>query len=223
MNITDIPFAVLRFQYSLARFPLQVIGHQLAARMDDEAPARLFYERSLGVLDATVGNALGDEQVERRGAALIERSDALRRAARLDAEATSTIKAAGSEVNQTREEAKQRQQSAREAKKQEVQQAREDTQKRKRAAVETAQKRIATGQKRADGVAARRKDDVDAVKRSEQAGIRAAEQAAAAQADAELEDASRKRVAAAGKRAQADRVEDLAEAEKQKRRGSNGS
>ena len=31
MEITDVPFAVLRFQYQLARFPLQLIEEQVVA------------------------------------------------------------------------------------------------------------------------------------------------------------------------------------------------
>ena len=87
MRINDTPLAVLRLQYRIVRFPLQMIEERVVARMGSEAPARLFYERSLGLLDAAVGNALGDWRLEKRGGALAERSDALRRAAQLDAAA----------------------------------------------------------------------------------------------------------------------------------------
>ena len=60
MKITTLPFALFRFQYGLARMPLQVIESQLSARLMPEAPARLLYERSLGMLDATAGRLLGD-------------------------------------------------------------------------------------------------------------------------------------------------------------------
>ncbi len=59
----------------------------MVARLDNESPARLVYERSLGALDVTVGNLLGDPKIAERGAALAERSEALRLAAELDAEA----------------------------------------------------------------------------------------------------------------------------------------
>ena len=52
----------------------------------------------------------------------------------------------------------------------------------------------------------------------EQAGIRAAEDEARAAAHAKLEDAEAKRRDAASKRTQADRVEELADLEKRKRR-----
>jgi len=60
MKIAEIPFAVLRFQYQIARIPFQLIEDQMAARIYSEAPARLFYERSLGTVDAAIGNLLGD-------------------------------------------------------------------------------------------------------------------------------------------------------------------
>lgn len=81
MRITNIPFAVLGLQYKIARFPLQLIEDRLVARMDAETPARLFFERSLGMMDAAVGTVLGDSQLKTRGEALAERSDALSRAA----------------------------------------------------------------------------------------------------------------------------------------------
>ena len=48
MKIAEIPLAVLRFQYQIARIPFQLIEDQMAARLYEEAPVRLFYERSLG-------------------------------------------------------------------------------------------------------------------------------------------------------------------------------
>ena len=82
MNITTVPFAVLGIQYKIARFPLQLIEDRVMARMDAESPARLYFERTLGMLDAAVGGALGDSKLAERGSALAERSDALSRAAR---------------------------------------------------------------------------------------------------------------------------------------------
>ena len=88
MKIAEIPFVVLRFQYQIARLPLQLIEDQVVARLRSEGPARLLYERSFGALDATVGKLLGDPQLEKRGAALVERSNALSKAAKIDATAT---------------------------------------------------------------------------------------------------------------------------------------
>jgi len=84
MSVTDLPLAVLRFQYQMARVPFQVMEEQFVARMDPQAPARLFYERWLGALDAAAGTVLGDPELEQRGAALAERRHALCRSARRD-------------------------------------------------------------------------------------------------------------------------------------------
>ncbi|WP_240430696.1 hypothetical protein [Mycobacterium shigaense] len=88
MKISSIPLAALRFQYNLTRLPLQLIEDRVVTRVGSEVPARLLYERSLGMLDATVGRALRDADIVERGAALLERTDALGRAATLDAKAT---------------------------------------------------------------------------------------------------------------------------------------
>ena len=136
MRITEVPLAVLRFQYQIARFPLQLIGQQMAARLTSEAPARLFYERSLGALDATVGHLLADPELEKRGAALVERSDALGRAVHLDATATQKREQADDELKAKRDEAFQDQQEARTTKAREVEQAKSTAEDRKRAAAE---------------------------------------------------------------------------------------
>jgi hypothetical protein len=217
VRITDVPMAVLRFQYQIARLPLQLIEDQVVARMDAEASARLFYERSLGMLDATVGGALGAPELQKRGAALVERSDALRRAAQLDAVATQNVKQAGADLKRTRNQATEEQKEAHAEKEQEVKQARSEALERKRAATETAQKRTASAKRKADEVADQRTNAAEAAKREQEAMIRAAERNETATAQAKLEDAQDKRVDAATKRAQADKVEEFADAEKQKR------
>jgi hypothetical protein len=223
MKITDVPLAVLRFQYQVARLPLSFIEQQVVARMDPEAPVRLLYERSLGMLDSTVGSALDAPEVEQRGAARIERSDALRRAAQLDATATANIEDADSELKDTRKKATREQKKAHAEKERELKDARADAQDRKRAAVDSAEKRIGAGKRQADEVAAQREKVADQLKREEQARIRAAEQSATAVADAELKDAQQKRNVAATERAQADRLETLADAEKQRRQANSST
>jgi hypothetical protein len=218
MKIYELPFAVLRFQYQLARFPLQLIEDRVVARLDAEAPARLFYERSIGALDATVGNVLGDATLEKRGAALVERGNALSRAAELDATAEQTQRRADANVKAARERASEEQKQAHAAKESEVEEARNAAEDRKRAAVETAQKRNAAVIKQADEVAAQRVESVETAKRREEAVIGATERSAAAAAASKLDDAQDKRGQAAKKRAQANKVEQLADTEKTKRK-----
>ncbi|KUI00446.1 IF2 family translation initiation factor [Mycolicibacterium acapulense] len=217
MSLTAIPKAVLKFQYQVARVPLQLIDDRFVARMDDEAPARLFYERSLGMLDTAVGTALGDHELQKRGATLVERSDALRRAAELDAAADENVKQAGRELKVTREKALQDKQKTFEETEAEARQARTEAQQRKRAAVENAEKKIAEDKKKADEIAEQRKKNVEAAKRREEEQIDAAERTVAKVASAKMADAQDKRVDAATTRAQADKIDDLADAEKEKR------
>jgi len=223
MRITQLPRSILRLQYRAARIPLQLIEERVVARMNPKAPARLVYERSLGVLDATIGSALGDPRLKRRGAALAERSDELARAARLDATADQDLKQADAKLEATREDVVDDVQKGQAAKEQAVQEARSTAEERKHAATETAAKRIATAEQRAEEIAARRKDSVEAAKERDHERVRAAEQKATVSAQAKLKDAETKRSEADGKRQRADRVEMLADVEKEKRQAERAN
>ena len=216
MKSTDVPFAVLRFQYQLARIPLQLIEAQMAAWMDSEAPPRLFYERSLGALDATVGNLLGDPKLEKRGAALIDRSDALGRVAQLDATAQKQEQA-DDELKAKRDNATKDRKDGRAAKQRQVKEAGTAAEPRKRAAAQDAEKRTAAAKQQADDVAAQLKKSAEAAKRDEQAKITVAELTATAAAESKRKDAQAKRSDAASRRAQEDQAEQLANVEKQNR------
>src|SRR6195952_2079002 len=217
MKITDVPFAVLRFQYQLVRYPLQLIEDRVMTRLQSEAPGRLLYERSFGTLDATVGSVLGDSELARRGSALAERSDALGRAARLDGAAAKTERHADEKLAAERDQAVQEQQEARKSSQREAAEARRAADERKRAAVDEARTQAADAKNQADEVAARRASSIETDKRKQEATIRAVERGAEKAADAKLGDAQEKRGKAASTRARADRVEELADVEKQKR------
>jgi hypothetical protein len=218
MRIIDAPMAVLRFQYRMVRFPLQMIEERVVARMGSEAPARLFYERSFGLVDAAVGNVLGDARLAQRGGALVERSDALGRAAKLDAAADQARQQSSADLKAKSDRAIEEEQNARAAKDRDVEDARTAAEERKHAAEEAAAQRTAAAKKQADDVAAQRMNSAEAAKRDEQARIRVNEQKAATAAKSKLDDAQARRTDADAKRAQAERVEELADAEKQKRR-----
>jgi hypothetical protein len=218
MKIAEIPLVVLRFQYQIARLPLQLIEDQVVARLHSEGPARLLYERSFGALDATVGKLLGDPQLEKRGAALVERSNSLSKAAKLDATATRNREQADAKLEATHDDVVTDINEARDATRRRAVQARTNAEQRKRAADEAAEKRAVAAKTQADEAAAQRNKAAETVKRQEEAKIGAAEARATKAAESKLDDAQAKRGEAARKRAQADRVEELANIEKQKRR-----
>lgn len=217
MKIADVPFTILRLQYRAARFPFQIIEEQLVTRLADESPARLIYERSLGALDVTVGNLLGAPDIAERGAALADRSEALLRAAELDAEADAQVREAGQNYRAGTEDAARQRQNAQAAKKQVVEEARQRADERKREADQNAGKRAAAVKERAEKTAAQRAAAVENAKHTEQSNISAAEKAVSKAAQAKLKDAQEKRTEAATTRSDADRVAELAEAEKEQR------
>jgi hypothetical protein len=216
MKISDVPFAVLRFQYHVARYPLQLIEDRVFTRISSEAPARLFYERSLGTLDATVGNALGDSELAERGAALVERSDTLGRAAKLDAKAEGRLKQADSKLKAARDSAVEERQEAQAATEQEIKEARETAQNRKREAIDSAQKQSAAAKRQADKVAADRKEAAESARRQVEERTHAVDKAAAKAAASKVDDAQEKLGEAAG-------LEELADAEKEKRQAERAN
>jgi len=221
MSFADLSRAVLRAQYQIARFPLQLIEKQLVARLDSDAPLRLFYQRSLGLLDAAAGNVLGVPALAQRGVTTIERTDTLMRAADLDAVADATIANADAEFKDARVAAAQAAEDARAEKTRAASQARDKAEERKRAAREVADQRTADAHKHADETAAHRKGAAETAKREQHAVIRADEKLAEVDAQAKRDDAKDNRSVAARKRVEADRLEALADEEKATRRSAH--
>ncbi|AKS35306.1 translation initiation factor, IF2 family protein [Mycolicibacterium goodii] len=217
MRITDIPIAVLRLQYQVARLPLQLIEDQVMTRLDPETPARLAYERSFGKLDATVGGVLGAADLAERGSALVERSNALQRAVQLEAEATRNTRQADAEFQEAQAEASEDLVEAHADREQTVKQARSTALQRKRAADQTSRKRAEAAKEKSDEVAAKRKQVVQTAKQRKDEVINTAEQAKTKAARAKLADAQDTRVEAAEKIVEADQIEEWAEAEKARR------
>ncbi|WP_025737382.1 hypothetical protein [Mycobacterium genavense] len=223
MKISDVPFAVLRFQYQVARYPLRLLEDVFFTRISNEAPARLLYERSVGTLDATVGNALGDPELARRGEALVERSDTLGRAAKLDAKAETRRQQADGKLKAARASAIEERQEAQQATKQEIKLARQTVQDRKREAIDSAQKQSVAAKRRADQAAAERKEMAESARRQVENRTHAVDRAAAKAAESKVDDAEDKLAGAARKRSEADRLEQLADAEKEKRQAERAN
>jgi hypothetical protein len=223
MKLAETPFAVLRFQYQLARFPLQLIEDRVMVRLSAEAPARLLYEHFVGMLDAAVGRLLGDADLQKRGAALVERSDVLGRAAQLEASATRKRQQADEKLKSTSEDVVSDINEARDATEQEVVEARLTAAKQTQAADDKAEKRVAAAKQQADQAASQRAGTAEAAKRRKKANIAATEEVIIEAAEAKFDDAQAQRSTAARKRAQAKRTEELANTEQQKRRSERAN
>lgn len=220
MSFVDLSRAALRVQYRIVRYPLGLIEKQMATRLGPRALPRLLYERSLGLLDPAAGNVLDATALAQRGVTKIEQSDNRMRAADLDAEADATVADASSKLKDARAAAAQTEEVADAKKTRELKQARETADERKRAARKAAQQSADTTKKRADDTARQRKGAAEAAKKEGHAVIHVSEKAAEADAQAKLEHARETRSAAAHKRAEASRLEDLAGDEKTTRRSA---
>ena len=220
MRFADLLRTVLRVQYQIARIPLQLLDEQLVARLDAEARVRLFYQRSLGLLDTAAGIVLDSPRLAQRGVTNIERTDKLMRAADLDGEANATIAQANSKLRDARGAAVLATDNAHVETARAATQAQDTADERKRAARETADQLADAAKKQADESAAIRKRAADAAKQMRHAVIRAHEKLAEADAQAKLDDAEDDRGIATRKLARANRLEDLAAEEKAKRRSA---
>ncbi|MEW5812218.1 MAG: IF2 family translation initiation factor [Actinomycetota bacterium] len=216
MKLSDVPFAILRFQYRLARTPLQFVEDRVMPRIDQEAPGRLMYERALGALDAAAGNALKDSALEESGISRIERAAALGEAVRLDQEAEQKKENAQDQLARKREQATTAPKQAREQAAQRVASARENAEQEKQQAARTVAQRTAEAKRDIAESADQSVAAAEKAKRSAQNRSKAAEKAVTDVADEELDDAAAKRRAATGARARADRLEDLSDSEKER-------
>ncbi|MCW2623788.1 MAG: hypothetical protein JWR48_510 [Mycobacterium sp.] len=167
---------------------------------------------------AAAGNVLDVPALAQRGVTTIEWTDTLMRAADLDAVADATIANADAELKDARGAATQAMQDAHAEKTRAATQARDKAEERKRAAREAADQRTADAHKQADETAAHRTGAAETAKREQHAVIRADEELAEAKAQAKLDEAQDNRGVAARKRANAERLEELADDEKTKRR-----
>ncbi len=221
MNVIEIPRTVLRAQYRLARLPLQLLEQRVLARLDDDAPARLLFERSLGALDAAAGNVLGDPGLRRNGVALAQRSADRGRAAQLEAQAAAQQKQADTQLRAVREESAEERSAAHAARADAVEDAEQEAQRRRVDAAQTAQQRTAAAKRNAEETAAQRKQARENAEAAEIKRIDAAEKNREKPAQAKLADARDKQEAAQEQRVQADRIEDLQQVEKRKRQQQN--
>jgi len=165
------------------------------------------------------GQLLGDRGTK-RGAALTERADALSRAVTLEETAQRKWARADEQLERGRQQARKDRAAAQHEHTQAVTETRAAEQARKRKVAQQAQRRAKAAKARADEHAGTLVKAVDDAKRAKQARVTAQEKAAAAPATAELKDAAAKQTEAAEQRSDADRVQELAKAERQERRGS---
>ena len=75
MDPIAVSRSIAKLQYAAVRLPLTVVEERVvASQWGEGAPVRLGFELSLGWLDRFAGWLLDDEQISRRGQALLQRT-----------------------------------------------------------------------------------------------------------------------------------------------------
>lgn len=215
MNVMTIPRTIVGLEYKAVRYPAQLLETKVvAARLGEDNPVRLGYERFLGTLDSTAGRLLADESLSDRGRVLTRRVEILGRAIELEAKAAARKAEADADLRAKNEKAAQDKAA--------IQAEHERTAERLKAerdAEATAIERKAQARKRADdkaivdstqAIIAAERDRLD----EQKAQIEARVKVQTAAPKAQLKDASKNAQAAAARRADAERLESLREAEK---------
>lgn len=212
MDILTVPRGVAKIEYAAVRLPLSLLEKCVVARYaDDEAPARLGFERFLGSLDGVAGWLLADDVIASRGRALRRQAEFLAKAGQLDAKAQGRRVQAEQELRaeqaaarqareETRREADEKAFAALRQEREEMQDARDEAE--ARAGTEAAQARRA-----ADDRAAAAAEAEQAAQRR----ISAQEEEATAAPKQQLSDAAGQHALAEQRRQDADRLEQLAQ------------
>jgi hypothetical protein len=206
-------------EYAMLRLPLTVLENRVVGRyLDAESRLRLGFENALGTLDATVGRLVGDPALTRRGAQLSHKAQILEKAVVLEEKAAARKEEADAGLKEAKAAAERKRTAARARAQADVKHIRQEQQSVKRAAAE-----------RADAEVRAR---AEVIERETEAKLQAADQRAAEQVQriaqrtqtrtakpkAQLKDASELAQSAIKERAAAERLSELADEEKARRK-----
>jgi hypothetical protein len=221
VNLTTIPRSAAKLPFLVARLPFGLVEDQVIARyLDDEAPARIGYERFLGSVDRMAGRLLNDDGITRRGQVLVRKTDFLAKAEELDAKAEARRAEADEDLRTRKAAARRDLQDAQREKAEKVAEARADEQKDKERARREASARAEADEKRAEQVAEKRADDAERAEKAKHERIAADEARATDAPKHQLADAADKRSAARDRQNEADRLAQLTDAQRDARRSS---
>jgi hypothetical protein len=219
VNVLTIPRTVIGAEYAALRLPLTVLETKVVGRyLEEESTFRLTFEKALGTVDATVGRALGDADLTRRGAALTRRSEILEKAVSLEEKAAVRKKAAGASLKQAKQTAERKRADAQQRAQAEVKQIHDDQQAERRAAEEQAQAVAQARVEAADREAEVKLQQEQSTFDEQLTSIDSRTAARVAKPKAELKEASQLRTDAARERKTAERLGELVDTEKASRR-----
>ena len=209
---------VIALPYELARLPLVLIDNNLSPKLPETFGPRLGLHRAIGWTDKVAGALLGNPDIAKRGADRIERSDKLRTAAHLEQEAATRREQIRETSAAARKEAAEKRKTAQDRAASGIEEADAAEARGKHRAKATATKTASAKKAAADQRAASRIATVEQRQRRVDSAAQTKKQAAQRKAKDELNDARETKQSAAEARADAERLSDLTEARKRKRK-----
>jgi hypothetical protein len=220
MSMLTIPRKVAAVEYTALRLPLTVLEHRVVGRLDSESKLRLGFEKALGRLDVTVGRALDDPGLRHRGAQLSRRADVLAKAVALEEKAEERKQEADASLEKAQHQADRKREEAERRAQLEAEQLLEQREAEQRAVQQQA---AAQAEAKLAAVDAKTQAAVEKVERSVDERVDAIAkrtQARTAKPKAQLKEAAALQGEAVRERKTADRLGELANAEKAKRKSS---
>ena len=206
MGLTTVPRNIARLEYMAVRLPLTLLEEHVVARYwDDEAVLRMGFERFLGSLDGLAGRLLADDDLSRRGQALLMRTEYLANADEPDAQAQLRLMRADEELEGERAASRRARDQATAEMDAKLAAAYQQEQEDKRRARRTADAQATVKKARAKQAAEKRAAQAEETKQAEQKRISARQARATAASKRRLSDAADKRKSARERRQEADR------------------
>lgn len=221
MRVLTVPRTVAALEYKALRYPSQLLETKvIATRLPEASRFRLAFERLLGTVDSTAGKLLADQGLTDRGRFLTRRAEILEKAVSLEAKAAERREQASADLRAKTKQAEQQKARAAQEHQRTAHQIAAD-----KAAAKTAVEREAQSQKVAEdkAIAAKTAAQLAAQRdklRKQEARITAATAARTAAPKAQLSKAVADTQTAQERKAHADRLAELAAAERQSRKSS---
>jgi hypothetical protein len=221
MNVLTLPRSVAAIEYKALRLPATLLQTQVVVRfLDEDSKLRLGFERALGGLDEKAGALLANDALSERGRVLRRRSEILGKAVELEAVADQRKAAAESTLREGRKKAESTRKKAQETQRTGVQKALRDEQAEKARVEREAQARAQAEKARVEEQAEAKIQAVTSQLDAQESRIDNTEKARTAAPKAQLEDAVAQKNPADAERAKAERLSQLADAERDARKAA---
>jgi hypothetical protein len=223
MSLASIGRNALRLQYQVACLPLRLVERQ-TRMFGTDSPVHLLAERAVATLDGTVGRLLGDGGLRRQGEREGQRVDALSRATRLERDAQRRRSEAERRADEASRRAHERREQAREQQRERVSSAVREEQADRRKVDERAGEDAKSDKRAADAKAHERERQAREEQKQKEERAQTRAERASEESKRELKAAAEQRKDAAERRGDAERLDELADHERDDRRKrANGS